>query len=456
MGTGQSSVRKTLVVLRVNDNSKCFPDLSPFVHAITKYNSTPIESEDDILKMTSQKQLDLEILDLRNSNTKTITISTPLGIGVKLGEPRLLTMKVLEIEKGSPASNGLLVGDFVIGIENFYFATNDEFSYTVYRNKGKDLVFIVYRDCKVRRVPISLGTTEPFLGTLFGEGILMLPDADGDVINVGTYANANDFVQKHGIVLEKTIPSSLEEGLCEKEPLNQDNSGLRDAIKPENKDEKPQSDSILLDESQVLEPEKSVMHHKSPEPREGLSIGALLDVESKDFGSVIDDMRTTEIPEDPGIPPDNGSARSSYVRDVGRVDSCLSEDIESSLGDLSLLNKQSTDTSCISVSNKDLDGNSKEVGNRGDKGSPDGVFRALEPSNTIEEILEPQQSSADILPDSEPPLVEHEAYEKKEKIQDDGAECVSVVCEYSSTDKMKLLETLKESFIDNKSTKSSD
>ncbi|KAL0266105.1 UNVERIFIED_CONTAM: hypothetical protein PYX00_011821 [Menopon gallinae] len=188
MGAIQSSVRKCLVVLRVNDSSKCFPHLSPFVHAITKYNSTPIHSEDDIKKMATLKHLDLEVLDLRNAATKSLSVSTPLGIGVKFCVPRLLELKVLEVERGSSAEGKIAEGDFVVGIENFYFETNDEFFYAIYRNRGSRLNFIVYRDGQVRRVPITLSTHEPFLGAVLGEGILMAADKSGDVVNIGTHS----------------------------------------------------------------------------------------------------------------------------------------------------------------------------------------------------------------------------------------------------------------------------
>eukprot|EP00866_Antonospora_locustae_P001575 jgi/Antlo1/1575/2009 len=186
MGTTQSSVKRCLVVLRVNDNSRCFPHISPFIHAIVKYNSIPIQSEDDIKKMATQRYLDLEILDLINGTTKNLAVETPLGIGVKFCVPRLLELKVLEIEKGSPAEKRITEGDFVVGIENFYFETNDEFFYAIYRNRGAMLNFIVYREGQVRRVPIKLNTSEPFLGAVFGEGILMTAVRSGNVVNIGT------------------------------------------------------------------------------------------------------------------------------------------------------------------------------------------------------------------------------------------------------------------------------
>lgn len=186
MGATQSSVQRCLVVLRVNDSSRCFPHLSPFVHAIVKYNSIPIQSEDDIKKMAAQRHLDLEVLDLINGTTKSLAVATPLGIGVKFCVPRLLELKVLEVEQGSPAEKRIAEGDFVVGIENFYFETNDEFFYAIYRNRGTLLNFIVYREGQVRRVPIKLNTCEPFLGAVFGEGILMTTGRSGNVVNIGT------------------------------------------------------------------------------------------------------------------------------------------------------------------------------------------------------------------------------------------------------------------------------
>lgn len=219
MGATQSSVQKCLVVLRVNDTSICFPCLSPFVHAITKYNSIPIQSEDDIKKMAAQRHLDLEIFDLRNSTTKHLSVSTPLGIGVKFCSPRLLELKVLEVEKGSPAERKIAEDDFVIGIENFYFETNDEFFYAIYRNKGSLLNFIVYRNSQVRRVPIELNIHEPFLGAVFGEGILMTAGKSGDVINIGTQTECkfddnrtlSEDVGKMQNCAEKMVDSGLQD-----------------------------------------------------------------------------------------------------------------------------------------------------------------------------------------------------------------------------------------------------
>lgn len=195
MGNAQSSFQKCLIVLRVSDTSNCFPNLSPFVHAITKYNTFPIESEEDIQKMASNKHLDLEVLDLRNNSTRCISLSTPLGISVKFCKPHLISLKVLEIEHGSPAAAKLHEGDFIVGIEGLYLETNDEFFYTMYRNRGKELSFIVYRSCTTRRVSILLGAKEPILGAILGEGALMTVDKTGDVVNIGARSEfvASDF-----------------------------------------------------------------------------------------------------------------------------------------------------------------------------------------------------------------------------------------------------------------------
>ncbi|KAH9412143.1 putative golgi membrane protein [Ordospora pajunii] len=171
-----------LQILKVTSGSISHANgILPFVHSITGFNAKPVNSKDDVLminKEWEEEVLMLEILDMRCMETFFIEIpkknNEGLGIAVKFHESpvALLSMQVLRIHPNSPVEKcRMLVGDYILGIENMHSFDEEDLLETLYSKRGQAVPIVVYNDDLgyVRVVRVEVGM-EILLGCQIGTG----------------------------------------------------------------------------------------------------------------------------------------------------------------------------------------------------------------------------------------------------------------------------------------------
>ncbi|WEL37795.1 hypothetical protein PFJ87_01g00480 [Encephalitozoon hellem] len=183
MGSCISTI-KSLQILKVSEGSVSHKNgVLPFIHSIISFNGKPIESKDDALAMNKEwesKALQLELIDMRTMETSILEIPRKdkmrLGISVKFHQSAacLLSMEVLRVNPGSPAEKaGMVVGDYILGIENIYSKDEDDLLRFLELNRRRTVPLLVYNNDLeyVRVVPLQVGM-DVLLGCQIGMGEL--------------------------------------------------------------------------------------------------------------------------------------------------------------------------------------------------------------------------------------------------------------------------------------------
>ncbi|ADM10903.1 peripheral Golgi membrane protein [Encephalitozoon intestinalis ATCC 50506] len=183
MGSCLSTI-KSLQILKVSEGSVSHKNgILPFIHSIVGFNGKAIESKDDALIMNKEwerKALQLELIDMRTMETSVLEIpkkdKTRLGISVKFHQniASLLSMEVLRVNSGSPAEKaGMVVGDYILGIENIYSKDEDDLLRFLELNRRRTVPLFVYNNDLeyVRVVYLQVGM-DILLGCQVGIGEL--------------------------------------------------------------------------------------------------------------------------------------------------------------------------------------------------------------------------------------------------------------------------------------------
>lgn len=173
MGNTHSSQHQYLYITKVTNRDL---PLCPFIHAIVSSN---LSNGQDIVdptilkKLLSEKDLVLEIVDIRNNSKFKITIpknTEKLGMTVvKVAKlPSILNIRVVAVRESSMAS--LIEKDQIIGIVDMFCEDEDELIYNVKTTEFCQLV--VLRDSEVEIIDVESND----LGCEIGTGILYKPD----------------------------------------------------------------------------------------------------------------------------------------------------------------------------------------------------------------------------------------------------------------------------------------
>ncbi|KCZ74115.1 hypothetical protein H311_04921, partial [Anncaliia algerae PRA109] len=176
MGTSTTEPRiPNLLVLKSQQEQ-----IIPFIHCITSYNNIKITDTNTIHQIketfTENRTIKLTIMDLRNKNTKELEIknSEKLGLSVKYF-PSLLGIKynkIVSIENESPLYNykSFFINKYFLGIEGI-FSTEETFVVNIFRNKGKEVNFLILDEnkSKLNIYTIKINETEPYLGLEYEE-----------------------------------------------------------------------------------------------------------------------------------------------------------------------------------------------------------------------------------------------------------------------------------------------
>ncbi|RVD92631.1 hypothetical protein TUBRATIS_008590 [Tubulinosema ratisbonensis] len=181
-------------------------DILPFIHCITSYNNTKITDNNSIqqIKNTflSEKKITLTLLDLRDKKTKEIKLENreKLGLSIKFF-PTLLGIKynkIVNFDKQSPFYDysSFFINKYFLGIEGI-FSTEETFIVNLFRNKGKEVNFVILDECKTNMnlYTVRINESEPFLGLEYDE----------EYVDEATEINF-DFVPKSLQELEKDAP----------------------------------------------------------------------------------------------------------------------------------------------------------------------------------------------------------------------------------------------------------
>ncbi|KCZ80123.1 hypothetical protein H312_02485 [Anncaliia algerae PRA339] len=176
MGTSTTEPRiPNLLVLKSQQEQ-----VIPFIHCITSYNNIKITDTNTIHHIketfTENRTIKLTIMDLRNKNTKELEIknSEKLGLSVKYF-PSLLGIKynkIVSIENESPLYNykSFFINKYFLGIEGI-FSTEETFVVNIFRNKGKEVNFLILDEnkSKLNIYTVKINETEPYLGLEYEE-----------------------------------------------------------------------------------------------------------------------------------------------------------------------------------------------------------------------------------------------------------------------------------------------
>lgn len=183
MGSCSSTIR-SLQILKVSEDSISHKNgVLPFIHSIVGFNGRVVESKEDALAMNKEWEagsLHLELIDMRTLETTVLEIpkkdKTRLGISVKFHQSvaSLLSMEVLRVSPGTPAEKaGIVVGDYVLGIENIYSRDEEDLLRFLDLNRRRTVPLAVYNNeleyVRICHVEVGIDT---LLGCQIGTGEL--------------------------------------------------------------------------------------------------------------------------------------------------------------------------------------------------------------------------------------------------------------------------------------------
>jgi len=304
MGNIQSMPKINLYITKVSNDDL---PLCPFIHTIVSFNCpNPQELDPVLLKKTlMERDLHLEIMDIRNSSKFMITVpcgTEKLGITVvKLSKiPNLLNIRVIAVKESS--SVPLLAGDQIVGISDCFCEDEDELVYTLKTNMFSQIV--VLRDSHVELVEIKSGD----LGCEIGLGMLFKPtELD---YNMKSY---NGTIKRESGEAKKEVENTNDASEEKKPSSNEVNE--------------PRNDSISVGQDKNIE-ESAQSASIADKFNESCSISACQD-EKEDLNekqlnsAAVSQEEQHATPENPGTPekesvpelnaPELGKRTASYV-----------------------------------------------------------------------------------------------------------------------------------------------
>lgn len=180
MGNNISELAEHLYILKMVNNDL---PLVPFIHTITKYNGQQIKSTDPRIfkEILAASSLILEIMDVRDRSTFTIEIpqgTEKLGINVVKvkGNVHPLRIRLLSARQDGP----FMIDDQILGIENVFLESEDEFVRCLKTRKGENIQLIVARGGSVLSVSVDV---EDDLGCEIGTGLFYQIDGKDYYMN---------------------------------------------------------------------------------------------------------------------------------------------------------------------------------------------------------------------------------------------------------------------------------
>lgn len=158
-------------------------EILPFVHCIISYNNTKITDSNSIQQIKSifstDKKITLTLLDLRDKKSKEVKLENKekLGLSIKFFNSLLGIKynKIVSCDDKSPFYDykSFFVNKYFLGMEGI-FSTEETFIVNLFRNKGKEVNFIILDENKtvMNVYTVRINETEPFLGLEYEEEIV--------------------------------------------------------------------------------------------------------------------------------------------------------------------------------------------------------------------------------------------------------------------------------------------